>query len=1828
MSIFDSLEDFSWDILYKLEDFGLPLAGVFEKYNLPATLFPASILLLLTLIIISFSAQSAYAPEVCGDGMCTQSEDFLNCPADCSSDSQNTTDTKRITVELSGMPGCVMTLRAYNSAAVLQGEQSGNKASFVFDEVGSDSIYLELTDIYGKIQTTPTQNLNEQESTIEVTLDDGMCESKVSQYGKLILTVKDKDTNAPLNGVRASIVVIENGRTVDTLERDSLVNTQREFSLKHGTSYAIIARKEGYNDYDGTTDPVVVPPDHPVSKTVYMESSQTNPPGDIPVPPNTPVEDITGDLEVCLSDGGDPITEGLITIDSISGQRIASGNLADDLLEEGCYLFSDISAGSLVTASVTNPPAGCLPESIPRITIPYGEVQTVTMELDCPGNTSSLRVKIFDEGGNILTQNATITVWTEDDDMIPGNGFASSLGLGAEHFTEELSVPPLVGLYVWVRGLPEDYEDYRSEVFSIREGMRKDLVIRLNDSEGPTRPPVPDDPTIPPGPGQPPVYEGFSFNGATSPRTVSPSQTFSASIESIYYSGERLTDPEVRLTANIDIDECSVYYDTIWHIDCFSPSELGEYDLEFHVRYDGREETKTLPIRVIHHVSDSGQISVTPVLSTRGEPPLELFYEILFAGEPLQNFGYEATLTYKPSPDAYPGTLSPLDFVEDLGFWKVDADVLYKGDYTIDLFIELERDDTLYQSEYTLEFTSTANSETINLETYFSNDIVDLEDSVSAEVILTAGSKTLNDLTVFQLYVDDVLYAVPWDPVSKTYSVSFAAPPDEACTLPIYFLINSASLEDGEEKIHVFDMGSRYTSLTCPIDNADACDSLDDVRACIIKHKTGQVPYELAKIYACISSGCPVNTLRCPSSDKGDLVRDCAIQQTDVYAARDVMNVLGNPAERNKYVECMDMDHDNDVDEDDMTCLRNLASGVWQGDVGSGVTSGDGCESSLNGGFCLNIPDDTELPGDFNEDEMLDREDIADMQKIISAVSAGVRPTQVVLDIADFNQDGTVDNYDLTCIQNISRAVDFMTGEPRPSNVKISASCLKIFGLQCHGTYGNLNGDGWTDHQDILIMRLMAEGIIPQNPNLMDCADPNDDGRVDDLDLLCVEDLFYSGNDGAVWRSCFGCDEDLPAEAYGDEVCGDGVDNNCDGLFDLVPGHADERCRCNDQTPCSMIKDGDGVPGTRSTTIDLFCRKLNWQPHTGYEWVTQDLFTCPGNNRCRTYSCGSDLFQCSGPPGNWYNMSRQVSYNCRRCSQSSGGKPPVCINTFCHTTPLPSEVCGDGWDNDCSGGDATCPSGSCFPAGTMILLADGSSRAIEDIKVGDFVMSFNEVDQTQEPAKVLELENPIRDHIYTLSLSDGREIEVTREHPFYTKEQKWASLYPPETYEESGLVVSAIEAGNHILDQDGKWVRINSISYEEIPEGIQTYNLKVVNKNNNYYADGLLVHNKGGCLYVYSKADDSFVLDHLAYPHAITPAREDYTFGTLDGINPDDGLLTIKLSEELPEISNVDLVRLFSVKHPKDTRVVANSTGSVHLIKSLRSPIYCESIRGEDCLAQISKEDGDRYYYDLGGYSLNEIGTIYDSLEMGFEVPEGAKTAKVLVSGYESGLTAFVWWKVLEAVGAENVDTLHALLAKGTPYSSMLDDFIDNYAEITIQVLTKDGWKSIASELVGYSKTGLNTDIIGSVNIDDLPPGDLKVRIKTAVSTYELDYCAVDFEDALDARLEELPMVSATDGQGRDVADALAIDDNQYLVLSRGDIAEVVFHDPKSSDEDTSYVLGIKGHYTFDVSEGGSLDMGTIQWIIRLLTDEDYLLRYAHENYPSQREEFFDKFFG
>jgi RHS repeat-associated protein len=142
----------------------------------------------------------------------------------------------------------------------------------------------------------------------------------------------------------------------------------------------------------------------------------------------------------------------------------------------------------------------------------------------------------------------------------------------------------------------------------------------------------------------------------------------------------------------------------------------------------------------------------------------------------------------------------------------------------------------------------------------------------------------------------------------------------------------------------------------------------------------------------------------------------------------------------------------------------------------------------------------------------------------------------------------------------------------------------------------------------------------------------------------------------------------------------------------------------------------------------------------------------------------------------------------------------------------------------------------CFPPGTLVLMADGSTKAIEDIIVGDMVMGADpELGISIGQFQVQETLQSNTEVLVTIEFEKNEVkgiLEATREHPFYVKEKGW-------------VYAEFLKVGDVLISSDYSEVEIIKVNQKFVQT--PTYNLTVDTAHTFFVVSNdisVLVHNE------------------------------------------------------------------------------------------------------------------------------------------------------------------------------------------------------------------------------------------------------------------------------------------------------------------------------------------------------------------------------------------------
>ena len=157
--------------------------------------------------------------------------------------------------------------------------------------------------------------------------------------------------------------------------------------------------------------------------------------------------------------------------------------------------------------------------------------------------------------------------------------------------------------------------------------------------------------------------------------------------------------------------------------------------------------------------------------------------------------------------------------------------------------------------------------------------------------------------------------------------------------------------------------------------------------------------------------------------------------------------------------------------------------------------------------------------------------------------------------------------------------------------------------------------------------------------------------------------------------------------------------------------------------------------------------------------------------------------------------------------------------------------------------------GLCIYENIPVSLKEGTSN-IHKLNIGDMIMSYNWETGQEEEVEILQIEKRLHENLYKVMLSDPndntdgeelKELILTSDHPIYKQDGSMVSQNPVLSKSNYDLDATEIQPNDLLKVLNGKYyAQVHRL--EGFPKKHWTYT--ILTKNNNFYADGVLVNSE------------------------------------------------------------------------------------------------------------------------------------------------------------------------------------------------------------------------------------------------------------------------------------------------------------------------------------------------------------------------------------------------
>jgi len=346
------------------------------------------------------------------------------------------------------------------------------------------------------------------------------------------------------------------------------------------------------------------------------------------------------------------------------------------------------------------------------------------------------------------------------------------------------------------------------------------------------------------------------------------------------------------------------------------------------------------------------------------------------------------------------------------------------------------------------------------------------------------------------------------------------------------------------------------------------------------------------------------------------------------------------------------------------------------------------------------------------------------------------------------------------------------------------------------------------------------------------------------------------------------------------------------------------------------------------------------------------------------------------------------------------------------------------------------------------------------------------------------------------------------------------------------------------------------------------------------------------CPLVYSWDGHRWRLDSGTFGGAIMHALARTDVDNLDFVQPEHGVMRLKLANEQRETDYVDALSVLAVDHDSGLTVAPDAAGRLHTIGALTSPVAARDFRGRDALAQVRAADGWNWESSPGGRAAMTVADLRDGLELAFPRRGGAGTARLVVDGNVTAWAALMMERFLAAHGRAT-QAWYDSLDRDTQGARRLGEALARQAFLSAAVLVDGRWQP--QGLIWDAGPEISKRQVAVLDLRGVVGDTVRVRLESVPSFWLVDRVALDYAPERPIEITEIKAASALGMQGNNVRGLLGTADDRALKLESGDSAQLSFVVPDApAGKARTYLLRTHGWYRIHASEVGEPDVALL----------------------------------
>lgn len=348
----------------------------------------------------------------------------------------------------------------------------------------------------------------------------------------------------------------------------------------------------------------------------------------------------------------------------------------------------------------------------------------------------------------------------------------------------------------------------------------------------------------------------------------------------------------------------------------------------------------------------------------------------------------------------------------------------------------------------------------------------------------------------------------------------------------------------------------------------------------------------------------------------------------------------------------------------------------------------------------------------------------------------------------------------------------------------------------------------------------------------------------------------------------------------------------------------------------------------------------------------------------------------------------------------------------------------------------------------------------------------------------------------------------------------------------------------------------------------------------------------GSCPRVYSWDGHEWRLDSGTFGGAILRALQRTDVDNLDFATAQDGIVRLRVVDELPETDYIDALSLYVVDHAPGVTVAPDGAGKLHGIRTMIGPTQAYDFRGADVLSLVRAGDGQNWESPLRYRDTSQAADIRDGLVAVFRRPAGVTRAHLVLDGHVTAWAAYLMGAFVRAHGSATA-AWYVAMDSAPERAREVGRRIASESFMQVAVFTKGGWQPRG--LIWDAPPELVKRQVMELDLSGIDEDTIAIRLESAPSFWLIDHVTLSFDAEQPFAVTEVRAARAIAGGNQPVLSLLEREDQAEFVLRPGDAAELEFAvSPAPPGMSRTYVLRSSGWYRLHSPGTGEPDVATL----------------------------------